>query len=132
MSKPDVFDCHICGKIFFITDDNISHHAGLDDMIDYDADADHCPFTLDNIQTNKQYELRSSDGVLKAIIPERIASDIMLESNGTWRSVEYAEGTVKQFLIKFDDADSIGWPFGDENEQLTLLFVDGDTIDIVK
>lgn len=43
---PDTKYCHECGKPFFIEENGIAHHTS-DDGIDFDADADHVPFTLE-------------------------------------------------------------------------------------
>ena len=41
--------CHVCGKEFFLDAGECSHHVSDEhpDGIDYDADADHVPYCLD-------------------------------------------------------------------------------------
>ncbi len=40
-------DCHVCGEPFRIDNDGIANHVDEDGDIDYDADADHVPYSLD-------------------------------------------------------------------------------------
>jgi hypothetical protein len=40
-------DCHQCGQKFSIDEHGVATHLTEDDEIDYDTDADHVPYTLE-------------------------------------------------------------------------------------
>lgn len=48
MAKSESLHCHICGEEMIITENGTSHHVNENLDIDFDADTDHTPYSLDN------------------------------------------------------------------------------------
>ena len=75
----------------------------------------------------KIYEVRTSDDVLKATIPARIAFKLF-DTKGTWRTAKYkyADGTVNQFVV----GDDLVMTFFRCGEEVNMYFWEGDKINI--
>ena len=73
-----------------------------------------------------QYNLRSADGILKAVVPSRIALEMFGASKGKWKNIPCGQIHTLDFHGNAMATCTIQTNDG----PLLLTFLSGDTIDI--
>lgn len=73
-----------------------------------------------------QYNLRGVNGALKAVIPSRIALEIIGVSKGKWESIPCGQ----IHTLQFHGAACASCTIPSNDGPILLVFLSGDTIDI--